>query len=112
MAKAAKHTPGPWSIRVASRGHYRDVGITAPGCTNVIAECFEEFVAKTDRRPEEALANATLIAAAPDMLDVLKTTRRNIVSLADAGLPGPMAEWLRVVDVAIAKATAPTAMER
>ena len=61
------YTPGHWEIRHAVVGGDADVGITAPGCGGVIAECFEEFVAKGVRTPGAALANALLIAAAPRM---------------------------------------------
>lgn len=54
----------------------------------------------------ESSATERVRAAAPAMLAVLKTTRGNIVSLRDAGLPGPLKEWLRVVDEAIANAEA------
>jgi len=74
----------------------------------------EIYYAIHDRQTFRFIANvygserdASLAASAPDMLDVLKTTRSNIVSLRDAGLPGPLTEWLRVVDETIAKATTP-----
>lgn len=51
--------------------------------------------------------HAKLIASAPTMRQALETTRLNIVSLANAGLPGPLTEWLRVVDAALSRATAP-----
>ena len=54
-------------------------------------------------------SEARLMAAAPDMLEVLKTTRGNIASLGPAGALGPVysnyVEWLKIVDDAIAKAT-------
>lgn len=50
-------------------------------------------------------ADARVFANAADLLDVLQTSERNIVSLQDAGLPGPLSEWLSVVRAAIAKAT-------
>lgn len=91
------HTPGPWFNTWANR-------ITPTknsDGSDSIAHVYDR------KNMAEYIANARLIAAAPKMLDGLKTTRSNIVSLRDAGLPGPLTEWLRVVDEAIAKATKP-----
>jgi len=50
-------------------------------------------------------ADASLIAAAPSMLDALQVTAGNIRSLGPAGaLPEPYTVWLRVVEDAIATA--------
>ena len=72
------HTPGPWHVKTAVSGPDLDRGIYADGHACVLAECFEEFEARGVRKPEEALANARLIAAAPtqnaalrDALDAL-----------------------------------------
>ena len=59
------------------------------------------------RVPEEALANARLIAAAPDVLDAL----REIVALNDYAIPRSVRQreneprWLFAARAAIAKAT-------
>jgi len=73
------YTPGPWGTKRAGKGPDRDVGITAPGCAGVIAECFEEFRARGDRHwhPGEAEANARLIAAAPELLTGLLHVRHS-----------------------------------
>lgn len=68
---AAKHTPGPWEVR-ASKGTV-DFGIIvqdgrADGGWAVIAEAFSEVRHAGERAPE-ALPNARLIAAAPDLLE-------------------------------------------
>ena len=63
------HTPGPWKMRPSQDGS-GDIGITANGLPNVLAECFAAIRYKDERSPEAA-ANARLIAAAPDMLSLL-----------------------------------------
>jgi len=70
-ARLAAATPGPWSSLAAKPGWDADVGIIAPGCECVLAECFCEFKAKGDRHPEWAEANAVLIAHAPTDLAAL-----------------------------------------
>lgn len=55
-----------------------------------------------DRIAVELREAAKVLAASQE---VLQTSRGNIVSLRDAGLPGPLEEWLRIVDEAISLAT-------
>lgn len=43
-------------------------------------------------------ANARLIALAPVMREALETTARNIRSLRDAGLLGPLEEWDKLIN--------------
>lgn len=64
-------TPGPWTIRRSNDGS-GDVGITADGLPNVLAECFGDLRHSGERASDEAYANARLIAAAPDMLAALQ----------------------------------------
>ncbi|MBB5663219.1 putative secreted protein [Rhizobium leguminosarum] len=67
----SKHTPGPWTMRIAGNG---DCGISAEG-TGVFAEAFAEIRHSGENARDEAKANARLIAAAPDLLDALKEMR-------------------------------------
>lgn len=67
----SEFTPGPWAIRTARDGS-GDVGITAKGVPNVIAECFAAIRYASECATEEALANARLIAAAPDLLHAVR----------------------------------------
>ena len=66
------HTPGPWTTVSAKQGPDRDIGIAAPRCAGVIAECFEEFRAPRVHSRDECAANALLIAAAPELLAALR----------------------------------------
>lgn len=75
------HTPGPWVVDRTDGGHVKVYG---PGCA----------ICLVDRKNT---ANASLIAAAPDLLDALERCRRY----------GDLApELAAIVDTAIAKATA------
>ena len=101
------HTPLPWTTRKARPGHDRDVGIVAPGCAGVIAECFEEFRAKGERHPEEAEANAEYIVRACNSHEELLEALRQIDN--EAGCPA--AEYMpalpriwEIARAAIAKA--------
>ena len=62
-----KHTPGPWSFRTARNG---DNGVSASG-TGVFAEAFADIRHEGEEARDEALANARLIAAAPDLLSLV-----------------------------------------
>lgn len=93
----ARHTPGPWSI-----------GDENNACCDVLLGTEHNLTCSMDRRDNntcaevisraEMLANAHLIAAAPDMLEALKDSRE---ALRRAGTAGE----LMVVNAAIAKAT-------
>lgn len=69
-----KHTLGPWMVFdwTTSTGGTRLVGVRPvadePGD---ICQVWGEFDKVSDRPNEESVANARLIAAAPDMLEVL-----------------------------------------
>ena len=54
-----KHTPGPWRV---------DYMTVLAGTKNLVAECASMAVGES-----ESKANARLIAAAPEMLEALKT---------------------------------------
>ncbi len=66
---AAKHTPGPWEVLDGRR-----VGVTLPskveGC-GFYSHCIA--LTHSDRADINAEANARLIAAAPDLLDALRS---------------------------------------
>ena len=58
-----KHTPGPWRFKTAANG---DNGITAADC-GYFAEAFADIRRPGENARNEALANARLIAAAPEL---------------------------------------------
>ena len=55
--------------------------------------------------PTIKLEDARLIAAAPELLEVLQLCEGNIASLLASAHPKVYGEWLHVVRAAIAKAT-------
>lgn len=68
------YTKGPWNVRHSeSKTAFNVIG-TVPGCKYKIARCpyIITAIEELDKREkDEAEANAKLIAAAPDMLQVL-----------------------------------------
>jgi len=86
---SAKHTPGPWEVTEYESG---DFTITAQGR----GPC-DGDICGTTMRPEEhdenaSYANARLIAAAPELLEVLEMLVSNVgpstsdIAVARAGL--------------------------
>ena len=91
-----KYTPGPWSV------HCGDLVVSHSG--RAIADCEATPYGDRPAPPNsEDAANARLIAAAPDLLEALKTCEGNISSLNGAH-PSIFGPWLKVVREAIAKA--------
>ena len=86
-----KHTAGPWKFKTDP--FTGDCGLHAEG-TGIFAEAFADIRHQGECNKPEALANARLIAAAPDMLEALK----HILDSEDANLS------LLLVETAIAKA--------
>lgn len=92
MSELVKHTPGPWTA------HIED--------DRCCIESTDEHVASLFISSEYGVANARLIAAAPDLLEILETTRGNIMSLGPAGaLPSSYRVWLEEAERCIALAT-------
>lgn len=87
-----QHTPGPW--QVFNAGHL-GCGVTRRYCGD-IAHCHGY---DTNRSRAEELANARLIAAAPDMLAALRDL---LAEVQAGGYPGRTA--LEAARAAIAKA--------
>ncbi len=120
----AQHTPGPWVAYVQSFPHEILICTTGP-FSNYDSPVVEQiaWTAKntwqtgTERhgaQKERDYANARLIAAAPELLDVVKTLRDYIADTASGalhfsdsgeGVKAMAAEDLARVDAAIAKAT-------
>jgi hypothetical protein len=98
-----QHTPGPWKIvtgnlnREFNETSIRPVKSPIKGIILPIASV---------RYPDHAfgLANARLIAAAPDLLEALQLCEGNIASLLWSTHPKVYSMWLDVVRAAIDKA--------
>ena len=76
----SKHTPGPWTITEENNGHLEIKGQQRYVALLFRVNDLDCDPAETPDR-EEAQANARLIAAAEDMLEVLKecTVRTDVV---------------------------------
>lgn len=91
----SKHTPGPWDFSWE---------IQPNGCPTVghkgLMVCMVTHSAKEPDQKETALANAALIASAPDLLKVLQTIKRRMYEPRALMLE----EVEAMIDIAIAKA--------
>lgn len=104
MTKAL-HTPGPWAIEKIEGECYTGFKIIGgPDPLTSICTITGMQEARSDGGWNGG--NAKLISAAPDMREALETTARNIRSLRDAGLPGPLEEWAKLVDAVLKRASA------
>lgn len=107
----ARHTPGPWRLETESRDAQRgsDLLVTDAEGGYSIADCDTAFPGSGGMHPDEyarAQANARLIAAAPDLLEALRSLvthidRMNAKGIATATGDAQLAECR----AAIAKAT-------
>ena len=71
---SVQHTPGPWQL--ADAGPLIDGLRIFAGDSHYIG-----FVGNSDDSPEQTLANATLVAAAPDLLQALDHAARSLLSM-------------------------------
>jgi hypothetical protein len=103
------HTPGQWVAKHAEDG-CGDIGIV--GGDGVVAECFNEIRKARENAKDECLANARLIAAAPDLLAALQELSTAADNLdPQAGVPIGYQRLLDAVsaaDAVILKATGAT----
>jgi hypothetical protein len=87
-----KHTPGPWKVQteISGRGYVVEmVGVNSDGDPkfNAMVEAPEYFVCGVGGTGKaECLANAMLVASAPELLEALKTCM-HAVDLALCGTP-------------------------
>lgn len=71
----ALHTPGPWTVRISGDGNYLNIDAwRRDPRTSWLghSQCWFNH----DRSAEETEANATLIAAAPELLAALREARK------------------------------------
>ena len=97
-----KHTPGPWKFRELECEDSRGMGYVSGGPKDV--DLFH--TGAMELWAYENRANARLIAAAPELLDALKTIRENWCWWLPSGRDdtNPMQAVLNMVEDAIAKA--------
>ena len=115
----AQHTPGPWlaAEAVSSRVGLPVVRSGEKGgrliCNvNCVADPMHGKVAGDDAFNREALANAKLIAAAPEMVNALREAERYMIYFSGEDLtfvgPGMPADCLRLIRAALSKAVGKT----
>ncbi len=111
-SRAAPHTPGPWAVNWAGVSHggkmvYDEVYVYAPASSSIAIAA--DIADPLTNEPSEA--NARLIAAAPDLLGLLKKARDFAESVHD-GEYGysdcTRDELIQTIDAAIARATGGT----
>lgn len=102
----AQHTPGPWSVCVQDDSSFPPHTIFADSQIHdgiIKADEWDNFVACAGLNHENVEANARLIAAAPELLDVVT----KFVADADkAGIQDFQISYLPAARAAIAKAKA------
>lgn len=104
----SQHTKGPWKFRTAANG---DCGISAEG-TGVFIECFAEIRHSGENALSEALANAALVVALPDLIEALQEARTQISLLQSMrGIVDTGHGTLSIIDAALAKAGVKVEME-
>lgn len=102
VQKQTSHTPGPWHYVVGNKHHGPYV---ESGWNGDICNCYH--ISSSDKKPflfqeEQSEANARLIAAAPDMLEALKSLVAHIQTI---GVSAGWRECKQNINDAIAKAT-------
>lgn len=86
-----KHTPGPWKVEGSIYKHMHSEIVSAmPGAERGISQVWKH---------DNAMADARLMAAAPDLLEALIALRADCM--------GMVPDCAEQVDAAIAKATRP-----
>jgi len=105
----SKHTPGPWQTETVDSVVRIHGGVFA-GAARAVVEVADVWVPDGENGDAAQVANARLIAAAPDLLEALKEAREVVEGDIETG---PMEDeaslharaLLVKIDAAIAKAT-------
>ena len=111
MNAQAGHTPGPWKLLpVEADKDYLRIRGTRLGVRYKVANVhhirYEGVHAVVRERDDaESMANARLIAAAPDLLEALREIFHDV---KQGAIPNADDEWWKKASTAIAKATGDT----
>lgn len=105
----AKWTPGPWSIE-SETSHNGEFAIIAPDGTHPdpwnIAQTYGSV--GHGEGEDEALANARLIAAAPDLAEAVRRQVENIERWRETGIPATPEESKSIYEQLLAALTRAT----
>lgn len=111
----SKHTPGPWQVKnYYTERHIVIANVDGETFTDGTSSCSYDFVCDTygdgdddSRSMAVAIANARLIAAAPELYDALADTLRILEAVKlSAGLGPKQVARMDVAKAALAKAGA------
>ena len=90
MRSDAKHTPGPWVVLQVptSAGSAFRIGVAdvVKGCIWIYADGIRKGIDDELPRAQELAANASLVAAAPDLLEALKRCKFDSLNMSLADL--------------------------
>ncbi len=106
-----KHTPGPWRVIIDDDGNPLSgrpsvVAADEYDCAIVHWDGFVQTYWQSARGEKEIHANAKLIAAAPELLEVVKDFMENpLYQVAVGGNPTMVDEFMTRARAVIAKAT-------
>lgn len=104
----SEHTPGPWTVYKQPAGGH--IHIHADGKIPFFGIAFMEMVNVSRKHQLIQEANATLMAAAPDLLEACEAMLANFSldlwrkAAAEHGRVQPLEECIEVMTAAIAKA--------
>lgn len=98
MSPKSTHTPLPWRIVHAKNGS-GDVGITADGLPNVLAEAFSDIRLDGEDARDECHANARLIVHCVNTHAALAEALRALVEIEDGPGMGVIG-WSDAMDAA------------
>ncbi len=99
--KNMKHTPGPWNT--IKRDRLTEI---RPACSPLPVVNWQGFD-DSNRPLDEHRANARLIAAAPDLLEVCRKTLEALNDWNDGGQPAELLKLIQPINAAIAKSMVP-----
>lgn len=94
-----EHTPGPWTVQLPRHGPDEPIWILGPEPKTIFVARMGSAMGYNDATHETQLADARLIAAAPDLLEAL-------TSLADCPGLTPLPGYRSELDAAMVHARA------
>lgn len=97
------HSPGPWTFDDDRGRQYEQFHVCEDGCHVVLGTGSEALVSDQDDE-DRAIANAHLIAAAPEMLSVLEALHVRLFREQGGREGSPWAAPLELIRATIAKA--------
>lgn len=104
---AQTHTPGPWAV-TGQRESARQIVVKASNGRTIALVPFNTEREVDSGSPLTDGSDASLIAAAPELLDALERAEKHVAKVCDETTRRDLPEWfgdLAIIRAAIAKAT-------